>query len=249
VAWTRFVGSGNFESGAATAFDVSGNAYLVGQTGGNVAGITEPGGTSVFLARYDPSGTRTLLTQYGSSGVDAVTGVAVDLAGNIYLTGDTYGNLGGAPNAGGGLNDAYVMKLDSLGNVLWTRLLGAKGEEYSNGIGLDRQGHIWIGGYSDSRLGGRTPTNQFYDSFVAEYDSDGLLLGTAFIPEGNALVSSLAIAPDSGVYVTGITTNGGTLQNGDYDIFVAKVSSVPEPSMAALVGSGMIAFVLKRRRY
>lgn len=227
VAWTRFVGTTGVEDGRATAFDTTGNAYLAGSTSGSLNGSINAGEEDLFVARYDSTGARTLLKQIGGTRGELPRAVEADGSGNIYLTGSTTGNLGGQTHVGVGLfdYDAFVMKLDNTGNVLWTRLLGGSGEDDSRGIGVDAAGHVWIGGLSDNALGGRASTPNHYDAFVAEYDNNGLLLDTTFLAVGDGAIEGLDIGPDGGVYVAGFAYKPGTT---DDDVFVAKIRNVPK---------------------
>jgi len=172
LVWTRFAATTGYDEGRATAFDNGGNAYLAGYTQGSFSGFSNAGQDDFFVTRYDSDGNRTLLKQLGTSGQDFTIDMEVDLAGNIYLTGSTTGALGGQTNAGN--SDASVMKLDGTGSVLWTRLLGGSDFEESLGLALDGAGHVWIGGYSGSISSD--------DAFVAQYDTDGNLLGTTGWP-------------------------------------------------------------------
>ena len=245
LVWTRVVGSSDRDIGTGTAFDSVGNAYLAGYTSGSLPTFTNAGSSDVFVARYDASGTQTLLKQWVSPGNDQATDVEVDGSGNIYLTGETTGNLGGQTNNGG--FDAFLTKLDSSGNVLWTRLLGGTGVEQANGLALDAAGRVWIGGYSQSTFAGHTNAGSF-DAFVASYDSAGTLLGTFFWgTSGDDDLTGLAAAPNGSVSVSGYT-NGrlGAVNSGDYDAWAASLTTVPEPSSALLLAAG--AVLLLRRR-
>ncbi len=243
LVWTRVVGTISSDSGRAAAFDGAGNAYLAGYTAASAFGSND-----LFVARYDASGNRTLLKQWGSIGSDTAYDVEVDGSGNIYLTGYTDGALGGQTNSGG--NDAFLIKLDSSGNVLWTRLLGGTGADFSKGLALDAAGRVWIGGYSNSpTFAGHTNAGS-NDAFVAQYDSAGTLLNTAFwSTTGDDLITGMAAAPDGSVSVSGYTSGTlGAANAGDYDAFAASLTTVPEPTTAALLlGSGAL-LLLRRRR-
>ena len=247
TVWIRFAGTGGDDYGRGTAFDSAGNGYLTGETSRSFAGFTNAGSSDIFVARYDPVGNQTLLKQFGTSGYDRPYDVEVDASGNIYLTGGTSGNLGGQTNHGS--SDAFLTKLDSAGNVLWTRLLGGTDNEESYGLALDAAGHVWIGGYSYSSFGGHTVSG-FEDAFVAEYDSAGSLLGTLFLTStANEVVNGLAIGPDGAAYVTGWTSGAlGAPNSITPDVFVAKITGVPEPSAALLLATAGTGLLLRRRR-
>ena len=241
LLWTRFVGSSGDEAGNAVALDTAGNSYVTGYTTANrPIGL---GSYGIFIARYDTNGNRTLLKEFNSTR-DEAKAIKVDSSGNIYLAGYTYGNLGGQINAG---EDAFVTKLDSAGNVLWTRLFGGAASEQATSLDLDSAGHVWIGGGSSSTFGTHTNAGQT-DAFVAEYDTNGNLLGSQFFgTNGIDVIFSIAIGPDGSAYGTGYTTGVlGAANAGGSDVFVAKIIGVPEPCSIALLLFGG-ALCLRRR--
>ena len=106
------------------------------------------------------------IRQFGTSLFDHSTGVSADGLGNVYISGSTYGSLGG-PNAG--TQDAFVSKYDSNGSLLWTQQLGASGWDYSSGVSADRQGNVWVSGFTDNSLGG--PNAGEIDAFVVRFSA------------------------------------------------------------------------------
>jgi hypothetical protein len=246
--WTRTIVTSGKDSGGATAFDTTGNGYIAGLTAGSLSGSTNAGGDDIFVARYNAAGDRTLLKQFGTNSHEFANDMKVDASGNIYLTGTAEGSLGGQFHAGG--KDAFVMKLDSNGNVLWTRFFGGGLDDESNGIGLDGLGNLWIGGSSRSTFEGHTNAG-LYDAFVARYDSAGNLLGsTWFATSGNDTIEGLALGFGGAAFVTGSTTGTlGASNFGDADVFVARLTAVPEASTAVLgVAGAAFAFARRRRR-
>lgn len=246
LVWTRFVGTTASDRGHSADFDSAGNAYLAGYTGGSLPTFANSGANDLFVARYGASGVQTLLKQWGSSADDRTYGVKVDGSGNIYVTGQTNGNLGGQTNSGG--YDAFLTKLDSSGNVLWTRLLGGTNADASTGLALDAAGQVWIGGYSASSFAGHTNAG-IYDAFVAQYDSAGNLLNTAFWgTAGDEGITGLAAAPDGSVSVSGFTSGTlGAANAGGTDAWAVSLTAVPEPSTALLLAAGA-GLLLRRRR-
>ena len=243
AVWTKIVATSGNDSGGAAAFDSTGNGYIAGYTDASLSGFTNAGGDDLFIARYNASGDQTLLKQFGTTSNESATDMKVDSSGNIYLTGTAEGALGGQVNAGS--KDAFVMKLDSNGTVLWTRLLGGAVEDESYGLGLDAAGNLWIGGYSYSTFGGHTNAGNS-DAFVAQYDSAGNLLGTTwFATSGNSTINGVAIGPDGGAYVTGSTSGTLSASNaGSADVFVARLTAIPA---AAKFTSWVGSFALSAR--
>lgn len=63
------------------------------------------------------------MKQFGTTDGDSADAVAVDANGNIFVAGGTDGTLPGQTNAG--IRDAYVVKLDASGNIVWNRQFGS----------------------------------------------------------------------------------------------------------------------------
>jgi hypothetical protein len=108
--------------------------------------------------------------QFGTPNKDFSTGVSFDGLGSLYVTGLTYGDLGG-PNAG--FDDSFVRKYDLNGNALWTRQVGSAAPDDSLAVSADRLGNVFFTGITYGALGGASAGNT--DVFVGKYDSAGTL--------------------------------------------------------------------------
>ena len=107
LAWTRQLGTSASESSYGVSADGLGSVYISGITGGDLGG-PNAGEGDVFISKYDASGTLAWTRQLGTSESDSDSGVSADALGNVYISGSTWGSLGG-PYAGGG-GDAFVAK-------------------------------------------------------------------------------------------------------------------------------------------
>ncbi len=121
--------------------------------------------------------------------------IAVDIAGNAYVTG-----------ASGG--DYLTLKYDSDGNLLWEQRYNGpgNGEDDASAIAVDIAGNVYVTGRS---VGAGTD----FDFATLKYDSDGnLLWEQRYNGPGNRDDGGRAIALDSAgnVYVTGVTNGGAT---------------------------------------
>jgi len=102
------------------------------------------GGLAAMTAR-EVAGQDILWTrQFGTSSSDLANGVAIDGAGNVYVVGQTEGALPGQTGLGG--RDAFVRRYDSLGNQLWTRQFGTRGDDAALGAGVDSDGNLYVVG-------------------------------------------------------------------------------------------------------
>jgi hypothetical protein len=150
--------------GTALAVDSGGYVYLTGYT--YSLGPT-PGVSSIILLKYDPSGN--LLFQKFSGGKmnDFGTGVAVDIDGNVYVTGYTksYSVTPGVPSA-------FLMKFDQSGSLLFQRSWGGHRGDFAYAVAVDSAENAYVTGYTYS-FG---PNTQGANFFVLKYDISGNLL-------------------------------------------------------------------------
>ena len=107
--WTVQFGSSNYDEARSVAVDSAGNAYVAGNTLGGLDGNTNAGDYDLFLVKYDTDGNKLWTVQKGTSAFDHAYSVAVDMAGNAYVTGRTDAGLDGNTNAGSA--DLFIMKL------------------------------------------------------------------------------------------------------------------------------------------
>ncbi len=176
IEWTRQLGYSAYEQPTRIAFDSFGNVYTTGYTEGSLGG-TNAGDFDAWLSKHDSSGNLLWTRQIGTSAYDDSYGVAVDSFGNVYITGETDGSLGGT-NAGSG--DAFVAKYTSRGTQLWTQQFGTADYNYSYDIAVDSFNNIYVAGETEGSLGATNAGD--YDAWIfAKFnvDSAGNTLGTA----------------------------------------------------------------------
>ena len=126
LTWYTYLGGSSDEEATTVTLDNSGNIYVAGNTSSSnfpVAGNPVPDchiGGRPFLAEFNSTGAKLLLsTGLSGMGYDQVYGVALDTAHSVaYLAGTAesqvfFSTPGAAqPNFGGGLDDAFVSRLD-----------------------------------------------------------------------------------------------------------------------------------------
>lgn len=74
----------------------------------------------------------------------------MDSYGNIFITGNTGGNLDGQTNAGD--DDIFVAKYDASGNKKWTKILGTSWPDIGNAIAIDSSDNIYVTGTTYAQL-------------------------------------------------------------------------------------------------
>ena len=186
AVYSTYIG-GSFRDGCfAVAVDSAGAAYITGRTMStdfpvtsgaprtNYGGSSGSGGDAVkgdaFVAKMNPAGTALVYSTYlGGSADDAGADIAVDAAGNAYITGftlssnfpltpdalqKTFGGLGGQGfDAGGpngqiqiGFGDAFLTKLDPQGALIYSSYFGGSQDDGGTSLAVDSAGNVYVGG-------------------------------------------------------------------------------------------------------
>jgi hypothetical protein len=178
VLWLNTTSGTGFDAGKGIAVDGAGNAYVTGAFSGTahfgktLPPLTSAGDTDGFVTKLDGQGNFAWARPMGGQGTDAGLGIAVDGAGNAYVTGLFSGTAKFGPftqtSAGGA--DGFVTKLDGQGTFAWARPMGGTGFDAGLGVAVDGAGNVYAtGAFSDkASFGGTTLTSAGgTDAFVA----------------------------------------------------------------------------------
>ena len=204
----------------------------------------------------------------GGGGDNIAYGIAVDSAGNAYVTGETITPNSGFPDGdgvgplaspdptyNGGLDDAFVAKVNAEGTALvYAGYLGGNEEEIGFDIAVDGAGNAYVVGYTTSTeasfptgdglgsLSSPDPTfNGLADAFVVKVNAAGTDLVYAGYIGGSEFNRALGVDVDSegNAYLTGVTASSeATFPDGD------GFGSLSGPDVT-LNGNGIDAFVVK----
>ncbi len=281
LSYSPYLGGSDDDGGFGIAVDGAGNAYVTGRTeSANVpttSGAVQPtlrGDWNVFVSKLNATGTALVYSTYlGGSGSslfdssgDEAWGIAVDGAGNAYVTGMTesanFPTTPGAfqPTPPGGSSNAFVSKLNATGTAfVYSTYLGGSGDDSGYGIAVDGTGNAYVTGGTTSAdfpttPGAVQPTLQdsYGDAFGSKFNATGTVLGYSTYLGGEHSDEGQGIAVDGTgtAYVTGLTystdfpTTPGAVQptlGGRYhsDAFVTKlVLGLPSaPTLALTVNT------------
>ena len=174
LKYSTYIGGKGNDSARGIAVDGAGNVYVAGASssselptlsayqpnfgGGSAGPLTGDG----FVAKFSPAGALLYLTFLGGGQDDGLTSIAVDAAGNAYVTGATNSNDFPAVNAfqsqfggfgGSSLRpgDAIVAKLDPTGSkLLYSTYLGGNRDDIGLAIAVDSAGNAYVTGATSS---------------------------------------------------------------------------------------------------
>ena len=215
--------SGNllWEKQYAGGVDMEGYSIVSAAGGGYVmAGYTDvigAGGTDIYVVRTDSSGNTIWTKTYGGSGSEGLAGW-----GNISIHKIQAGGyvIGGYTNSfGSGDYDVYMIRIDTAGNVVWSKTFGGAGIDrgYGNSINTTFHNTIILTGFTNSFGAGSN------DVYFMEVDLNGnLLFSKTYGGAGDDVGSSVQETLDGGYIIGGYTNSFGA---GDYDIYLLKISN------------------------
>lgn len=264
LAYSSFLGGSLLDSAHAVAVDAFGNVYLTGETASldfptqNPEQPANAGGSDAFITKIDPSGNLIFSTYLGGSGNEnnfrtgvESSGIAVDGAGNVSVTGRTSSTDFPTINAlsssyQGGDYDAFIAQLSADGTtLLYSTYLGGAANDSGNGIAVDSSGSIYVTGGTKSDVDfpispgafQRFPVGQL-EAFVTKIDprqqgAASLVYSTFLGGGGIDRGTGITVDGAGNAYVTGLTESTdfpvtpGSFQstyNGGRDAFVAVLT-------------------------
>ena len=220
------------------AIDNFGNVFAIGYTYGEFDGQTNSGDADIFLTKFDNAGTKLWSKICGSVLEDRPHDVCIDISGNVYIVGHTYGNFDGHFNSGD--KDFCLLKFDNSGSNLWTRIFGYSSEDIANGVALDSSGNIYIGGFSQGAFDNQTNAGNG-DLCLLKFDDDGNKLWTRIwgaVPWDVGM--DVTIDKNDNIYIAGYTKGefDGQTNNGGWDLCMSKFNSSGDKYESKIWGSG-----------
>jgi hypothetical protein len=191
---SRYNGPGNTKDRAwGLAVDGSGNVYVTGDSGEGSENLSD-----YVTVKYDAAGAQQWAARYNNL-YDYATDLALDPAGNVFVTGYSFGL--------GTFYDYATVSYGPTGNQRWVaRFHGGIGDDFAYDLTTDATGNVYVSGES---VGEGTGS----DYGTVKYNGEGLEQWVArYNGLGNASDVANAVVVDAAgnVYVTGESEGAGT---------------------------------------
>ena len=160
--WAKLLGGSAEDESHSATVDMNGNVYTTGRfkgiadfdPGSGTYNLTPAGIWDIFVSKLDSSGNFVWAKKMGGSDYDYGNSIAVDLSGNVYITGGFIGTSDFDPGSGtfnltsiSGSWDIFVSKLNSSGNFILAKQMGGTLDEEGYGIAVDASENIYLTGY------------------------------------------------------------------------------------------------------
>ena len=206
TSWSEYFTGNKSESSRMIETTSDGGYITVGYTTsyGN-------GGADFYVIKINKYGYTEWKKTYGGAGDDIAYSVFETNGGNFIVSGSSN-------SFGGGDEDAYVIKLDKYGNIIWSKSYGGNGSDMIREAIITMDGGYIMVGYSSSSGG-----NGFFDAFVFKTDNNGNVqwekkIGGASFDVGNSIKQT-----KEGDYI--ILGETFSYSNGESDFYLVKINS------------------------
>jgi hypothetical protein len=227
LVYSSYLGGSGTDTGYGVALDSADDAYVTGRTTSTdfpttlgAFQTTLKGSNNAFVSKINPTGSALVYSTYlgGSGGQDYGYAIAVDSAGNAYVTGVT--DSTDFPVTPGAFQtvckpikncfDAFVSKFEPTGSALvYSTYLGGSGQDYGQGIAVDSAGNAYVTGVTDS-----TNFPVTHGAFQTKYRAHNY--------EYNAFVSNIQMLA---VTTTTLSSSLNPSAYGQTVVFTATVTS------------------------
>jgi hypothetical protein len=168
----RFGGIGD-DAARSVTVDASDEITIAGSFSSTVTfvttSVTSAGGDDAFVLKVGPMLAPLWDVHFGGPGDDDALGIAGDGAGNVTIGGSFEGSLtvGTIPFTSAGGRDAFAVKLDARGAIVFARYFGAVDDDETTDIATDGFGHpLATGSFSDTVDFGAGPVTSAGDADV-----------------------------------------------------------------------------------
>ncbi len=233
LSYSTYLGGTGNDAGFGIAVDTAGDAYVTGYTSSTdfptSAGAFQTtyggGDLDAFVTKLNPTGTALVYSTYlGGTDDEEGQGIAVDTAGNAYVTGYTYSTnfpttAGAFQTTYGGSQDVFVTKLNATGTALvYSTYLGGTDDEEGQGIAVDTAGNAYVTGYT----------------YSTNFPTTAGAFQTTFGGGADVFVTKFAFEVQT---TTALTTSASPSTYGDSVTFTATISDT-----ASGVPTGSVEF-------
>ncbi len=201
LLFVKQFGTSFYNDSSDIIIDNEGNIIISGRNGGN------PG--NMFLMKLNPWGYLIWNKTFSTTGFQESFSITVDGDNNIFAIGYLWGNFYGNINAGN--EDGFIMKLNSSGDILLTKLIGTPQNERITSVKTDADNNIYLTGSANGTLGLQNFGG--YDIFIAKYNNN---LEQQWIKQFGSYSyedTPIIALSNNDIYITALT--GGSLDNSN----------------------------------
>jgi len=234
LIWEHSYGGSDFEQPFGSEPTADGGIILGGHSISNNGDITSNfGDYDWWVFKINDEGNIVWQKSYGGSLYDKCRYATENPDGTSLAFGSVKSNdYDVAGNHTPGENDYWLLKLDPVGNIIWSKCYGGTAEEGGRSVIRTLDGNYLVAGYTHSDDGDVSFRYGGYDVWLIKVSSnDGSIIwGKTFGGTKDERVRSIAQWPNGDFVFSGNTQSSdydldGTTNNGEEDVYVARIDS------------------------
>lgn len=245
LQWQKSLGGSANEVARSVANTADGGYIIAGGTGSNDGDATGNHGglNDYWVVKLNASGNIQWQKTFGGSNNDEAEVIQATADGGYIIAGASNSNNGNVSGNHGNY-DAWIIKIDGTGNLLWQKSLGGTGTDEAEAFMTTADGGFIMAALSSSNNGDVIGNQGSFDYWIVKLDATGnIQWQQSYGGSGGDEPTCIQTTADGGYIVGGITasTNGNvTGNNGLYDYWVVKLNSSGNLQwQTALGGSSM----------
>ncbi len=201
--WTKTLGGSGWDDARSVQQTIDGGYILAGSTTSYGAGEKD-----IYLIRTDSSGNQVWAKTFGGSGFDIGYSVQQTTDGGFIVAGSTY-------SFGKISSDMYLIRTDSVGNVIWSEIFGDSGFDAAFSVQQTDDGGFIFGGAAEFSSTNGT------DFALLKTDSDG---NVQWVKTYGSPVSELGYSVQV-IQNSGYILAGGRTYPGNRDIYIVRTDT------------------------
>ena len=232
--WTKSYGGTDDDYAYAIDEDVNGGFMVGGTSISTDEDVWDNNGGSFdfWIVKTNSMGDSVWTRSFGGTGSDYCEGIKATDDGGCIAVGWTYSTDGDVTGNHGG-RDAWVIKVDSSGNLEWQKALGGSNWDYAHNVAIASDGNYIIGGTSDSQDGDVWDNNGWYDYWLVKLNTTGDTLWTrSYGGTGDDYLRSMQKTCDDGYIMVGSSYSDDGMVSGHHgstdslDAWMVKVDEM-----------------------
>lgn len=214
--WDRLLGGSMTDVLNGVVATSDGGFIAIGSTVDNPINFQDQtvGDTDGMVVKTDHRGTVIWNKFVGGNGNDELNAIVKLSDGSLLVAGTSTSSANGdIQDTNSGAKDGLLVKYNSNGDLLWTKLIGGSKDDIFYDVITTTDGGFLVAGYSDSTASGKiTDTNNgngTYDGYIVKFDSDGNVQWDNLFGSPEYDVFHSVIQTSDGGYIAVGNANGG----------------------------------------
>lgn len=228
ILWDTIMGTGDWDFLEHLVPAGNGQYWCIGMVGGSTGGSTGWGNRDGWIFKFDTTGTIVWENHYGGSDYDRLHGATATPDGGLVAVGYSRSSDNHL-SSNNGYDDVWVLRIDSLGDTLWSVNYGGTQQDYGQSVVCTNDGGFLVSGSTSSNNFDVSGNHGGEDYWVLKLDSLGSLQWqkTYGGSQGDAMVrESIEITPQGTFMIGGMSeSNNGDVSsnNGNNDFWLIEI--------------------------